>query len=109
MDLGNLENLQESYVRRSIDEILSGGHEALMDGFCICHGCMIDVFALALNSLPPKYVADKYYKFPVGTEGNDPAFERARRAVVFAIRKVKRRPHCERVDEDQTQSKSSST
>lgn len=96
MELGNLENLQESFVERALEEIFRGSDPALLQGFCGCMGCRIDVVALALNSLPPKYVADKYYKFPEGPGGNQEQYERARRAVVLAIRRVKRRPHCER-------------
>lgn len=43
-------NLMEELVDAKIDEIMK------MENMCCCKHCRADVFALALNLLPPKYV-----------------------------------------------------
>ena len=55
-----------------------------------------DIVALALNSLPPRYVADKYYKFPDDPARAERSKDTAIRAVRMAVRKVSRRPHHDR-------------
>ena len=46
-----LRNYMEEVVDRTIDEIL-----AHRDDICKCERCKLDIKALALNHLPPKYV-----------------------------------------------------
>lgn len=96
IDLGNLENLQEELVVRALEIALQDNREDSPEAFCACKGCVVDIVALALNSLPPRYVADKYYKFPETPEGAAKAQETAERALRMAIRKVARRPHHDR-------------
>lgn len=96
LDLGNLENLQVDRVRRALEEILAEPDEVLTEKLCTCRFCLVDVIAVALNTLPPRYVADKYYKFPDSPEGEGRITDLARRAVRLAIRRVIRRPHHDR-------------
>lgn len=95
MAIGNLENLMEAEVIKAIREIIESEEEFQEGRLCTCHDCLVDIAAIALNMLPPTYVADKYYKFP-----DPPAKEQKRRdavlnAVRFAIRKVIKHPHHE--------------
>jgi len=46
-----LRNYMEEVVDRTIGEIL-----APRDDICKCERCILDIKALALNNLPPKYV-----------------------------------------------------
>jgi len=45
-----LVNKMESVVKQMAEKMLSES------GMCSCPRCLLDVLALALNSLPPKYV-----------------------------------------------------
>ncbi|MEW6708432.1 MAG: late competence development ComFB family protein [Candidatus Riflebacteria bacterium] len=45
-------NKMESAVKRMLDEIIRRREKDV----CACERCKLDVIALALNSLPPKYV-----------------------------------------------------
>jgi len=97
LELGNMENLQEDLVVKALEGVLDGSEGGeLLEGVCTCRICLVDIVALALNSLPPRYVADKYYKFPEPQEGAERQKDMARRAVRMALRKVSRRPHHDR-------------
>jgi competence protein ComFB len=96
LDLGHLENLQVDLVRQALKETLSDVESPVSEKLCTCRFCLVDVIAVALNSLPPRYVADKYYKFPEEKDGEGRALSIARRAVTLAIHKVIRRPHHDR-------------
>jgi hypothetical protein len=96
LELGNLENLQVNLVRQALEEILAEPQLRLTEKLCTCRFCLVDVVAVALNSLPPRYVADRYYKFPDSPEGEGRSYHTARRAVEMAIRRVTRRPHHDR-------------
>jgi competence protein ComFB len=47
-----LVNKMESAVKRMLDEIIKSREKKV----CTCERCRLDITALALNSLPPKYV-----------------------------------------------------
>ncbi len=96
LDLGNLENLQVDLVVQALEAALGGAGGPIPSDLCTCRLCLVDVVALALNSLPPRYVADKYYKFPEAQEGLEKARKTAERAVRMALRRVARRPHHDR-------------
>ena len=52
-----LTNYMEEVVDRTLEEIL-----AHREDICTCERCILDIKALALNHLPPKYVVtDKGY------------------------------------------------
>jgi len=88
----NLENLQEVAVfeelPRLVDQEQNRGRT-----FCTCQVCLVDIAAIALNSLPPRYVADRFNKF------GDSETELARhkqevvKAIHMAIHRVASRPH----------------
>ena len=46
-----LKNVLEDVVASYVDEVLEQDQD-----FCGCHSCRLDVIALSLNSLKPKYV-----------------------------------------------------
>lgn len=46
-----LKNVMEDVVASYVDEVLERDQD-----FCGCHSCRLDVIALSLNSLKPKYV-----------------------------------------------------
>ncbi len=66
-----------------------------------CRDCLIDVAAIALNSLPPRYYGGGFRSMPPGVRGmahseveqEDKLKEDARRAVEEAIAIVKANPH----------------
>ena len=87
----NLENLQEDHVLKVLRRQLEEGGKKLK--VCRCNKCFVDMVALALNSVPPQYVADRFNKF-----GETPADERriqdqVEGAVRLAINRVAGRPH----------------
>ena len=45
-----LQNLMEETVFTTIDELMTGKN------VCTCEQCRLDIAALALNNLPPRYV-----------------------------------------------------
>ena len=93
MAIGNLENLQEGEVLRIIREIIESGEEFNGSPVCTCHECLIDIAAIALNMLPPHYVADKYYKFPDSPEKEKQKNDQVSKAVRVAIKRVVEHPH----------------
>lgn len=93
MAIGNLENLQEREVMRVIREIVESGEEFNSKPVCTCNECLVDITAIALNMLPPHYVADKYYKFPDSPDEEKQRKEQVSRAVRIAMKKVVDHPH----------------
>jgi len=93
MAIGNLENLMESEVIKTIREIVESEEEFGEGKLCTCHDCLVDIAAIALNMLPPHYVADKYYKFPDPPAKEKKRHDQVANAVRFAIRKVIKNPH----------------
>ncbi|MBI4868094.1 MAG: late competence development ComFB family protein [Candidatus Wallbacteria bacterium] len=87
-----MENLQEERVVMLVREILQAEEYAHV---CKCSHCFIDITAIALNSLPPEYVADKFYKFPEGPDVVKVKQEAATSAIRAAIAKVTAHPHHE--------------
>lgn len=87
----NLENLQEDQVLSTLKRQLaeSGGRP----GLCICNKCYVDMVALALNALPPRYVADRFNKFGDSLTDEANAKEQVEGAVRLAINRVSGRPH----------------
>ena len=49
-----LVNITEQAVDLLIDQVMQAEHS------CMCQKCRLDVMALALNTLPPKYVATEH-------------------------------------------------
>lgn len=93
MAIGNLENLREGEVLKIIREIIESGEKFNGAPVCTCHECLIDIAAIALNTLPPHYVADKYYKFPDSPQKEKERKEQVVKAVRMAIKRVVEHPH----------------
>lgn len=87
----NLENLQEEQVIASLKRQLA--ENAGRTGLCICNKCYVDMVALALNALPPRYVADRFNKFGDSLEDEARGKEQVESAVRLAINRVAGRPH----------------
>ncbi len=82
-----LKNLMEGAVFQAIDEA-KGNYE-----FCDCEKCRVDIAALALNQLPPRYVVtekgDSYARTDfLALQKNLDVFS----TVIKAIKKVKESP-----------------
>lgn len=60
---------------------------------CRCRECLLDVIALSLNGLPPRYTVSLLQKF-YETKDEERAFKAEIRAAVDrALEKVRRNPH----------------
>jgi competence protein ComFB len=88
--LENLENLQEDAVLVTLKRQLN---EVPRPRVCPCPKCYVDMVALALNALPPRYVADRFNKFGDTVADEAAAKEQVEGAVRLAINKVAGRPH----------------
>jgi len=89
-DFSNIENM---WLRLVLDVIhtMIENREA-----CDCEDCVLDLTALALNILPPKYwVSGKYNEFsPPDRFLQDPKNrKRAQEAVEKALGQIKKNPH----------------
>ena len=78
---------------KAIREILENDPEFSDGKVCTCHDCIVDIAAIALNVLPPQYVADRFYKFPEPPGVAKKKRTRVEEAVRRAIRKVANHPH----------------
>ena len=95
-NIGNLINVSEKLVFDAIDAVIPGHTE-----MCKCQDCMLDVAAIALNSLPPRYHAGKFVALPKNVAGlrhyipeqEREMVEQARAAVEAAIERVKAHPN----------------
>lgn len=88
--LDNLENLQEQAVLDALQTQLKAKPRPKV---CPCPKCYVDMVALALNALPPRYVADRFNKFGDTIADEAAAKEQVEGAVRLAIHKVAGRPH----------------
>lgn len=87
----NLENLQEEVVLTTLKRQLAGPLE--LPDLCRCHTCYVDMVALALNAVPPRYVADRFNKFGETLEDEARAIGQVEGAVRLAIGRVAARKH----------------
>ncbi len=87
IDLRNIVNYYEMIVLELLRTELD-----LNPPICVCQSCIEDIFALALNALPSKYIQQTgYYKI---REGKDVANEDTiRMAIKRAIHRVELRPN----------------
>lgn len=86
-----LRNMMEDVVRDALDDVLE--HE---QDVCKCEECQLDIMAIALNNLPPKYAGTQkgelYSK--LNTLSNQ-FLSDAYREITKAIAIVKNKPHHE--------------
>ena len=95
-NIGNLINVSEKLVFDAIDAVMPGHAE-----LCKCQDCVLDVAAIALNSLPPRYRCGKFVALPKNVAGlrhhvpdeEREMVEQARAAVEAAIERVKAHPN----------------
>jgi len=95
-DTRHLVNVMEDFVFDAIDAVMPNHPE-----MCKCQDCMLDVAAIALNSLPPRYCLGKFAAPARGVhrlrhyvpEKEKDMVERARSAVATAMATVKEHPN----------------
>jgi Late competence development protein ComFB len=82
--LDKIRNRQEARVAAAMRSLLPGA-----EGFCGCRLCVEDVYAIALNALPPHYVQSG----SIVLRKNPPTDADVERAVSDALDKVRVRPN----------------
>ena len=95
IDLSPLENLRVAAVQKALDEVLAS-ELARGRSICTCEVCVLDMGAIALNSLPPQYVTDPWLKFSETPAVAKAEYEKVKVAVRQAIEAVVERPHHDR-------------
>ena len=97
-DLHSLENEVENIVHEELEKQLSD----LPDYICTCKECLLDVMALALNSIKPMYRVTLLGKIYTGIAMNEKSYEKnIKEAVYNAIEKVHNNPyHIPKVEKD---------
>ena len=84
-DLENVYNLNEGAVVEAIERLAAAD-----DAMCKCRMCLEDIFALALNTLPAKYV-QSYYSTHDVTKMVDT--KQVDTVVKKTVKKVAKNPH----------------
>ena len=88
-DLDMLTNETEAIAHVEIERQL----KSLPDYICTCKECLLDVMALALNSIKPLYRVSLMGRIYTGVAMNDAAYaSEVREAVFKAIEKVHKNP-----------------
>jgi len=88
-DLSFLVNDTERMV---LDELGRRLETAEAEGICICQDCVVDMAALALNTLEPRYHASLLGTMYAHAEEAGEYANRVRKAVVSAVERVKNNP-----------------
>jgi competence protein ComFB len=91
-NFSNLENMQESLVFEILQDVVEQEQNRGRT-ICACPSCLVDIAAVALNTLPPRYVADRYNIFGESDSDRARVREEAKKAILFAIHRVAARPH----------------
>ena len=85
-----LVNVTEEIVRGLVSFLLHGTE---YQTFCHCNQCEMDIIALALNALPPKYVASNESRDAAFEQLNTPEnIEEVNKQIIRAIHIVGRNP-----------------
>ncbi len=84
-DLENVYNLNEDAVAEAIERVLAD-----YDSMCKCRMCLEDVFALALNKLPAKYIQSYYPTHDIAKLLDKKQVEKSVKA---AVKQVEKSPH----------------
>lgn len=85
-----LVNVTEEIVRGLVSFLLHGNE---YQTFCHCHQCEMDTIAIALNALPPKYVAFNEARDAAFGQLNTPEhIEEINKQIIRAIHIVGRNP-----------------
>ncbi len=86
-DLENVYNLNEGAVVEAIERIVAATADEIL---CKCKMCLEDIFALALNTLPAKYVQSYYSTHDVNKLVDKKEVEKI---VKETAKKVAKNPH----------------
>ena len=84
-ELDNVYNINEGAVVEAIESIAADD-----DTLCKCKMCLEDIFALALNTLPAKYVQSYYSTHDVNTLVDKKEIEKV---VKETAKKIAKNPH----------------
>lgn len=85
-----LVNVTEEIVRGLVSFLL---HGVEYQTFCHCEQCEMDVNAIALNALPPRYVASEKSRDAVYNQLNTPeSIEEINKQIIHALHVVNRYP-----------------
>lgn len=71
----HMRNVMEVVVRANLEEILQHKEKYGAKGVCTCERCLLDIMALALNKLPPRYVVCDQGEAYVRTSALDQQFK----------------------------------
>jgi len=90
-------NIMESLVNERLDDVIAERHG------CTCEVCRSNVFAVALNNLPTRYLTDHSRFVMVAQRTRDEYGSLIRRKIADAVDHVKKnpRPQCRRVNRKQ--------
>jgi competence protein ComFB len=93
LDNYNFDNLVDEGRRLVIEELksqLASWHD---DTICVCNDCVVDMAALALNLLPPRYHCSLMGTIYLAQGASDPHYgEKLKKTVKDAITRVSRNP-----------------
>jgi competence protein ComFB len=88
-DFDLLKNEAEVLVIREMEQQLKNGH----DNMCRCNECIVDIAAIALNSIKPLYRFSLLGGLYASQAMTEQAYaESVKQAVMQAIKKVKKNP-----------------
>lgn len=89
----HIRNAMEIVVRANLEEIVQHGDKYGVEDICTCKRCLLDIMALALNKLPPRYVVCDQGEAYVRSSALDQQFKvDTLFAVLNAVRVVQANP-----------------
>ncbi len=89
-NIDSLKNKNEEAVLNMLEEMILEDPKM----FCICPICVLDVAALALNMLPPRYHVSPFAGQRFQNEADRAKYyENVRKAIFEAVKRVKKYPH----------------
>lgn len=85
----DLVNCNEPRVLKAVEEFIESGKTAHT-----CRSCVLDLAALSLNRVPPRYIVDPYAKYgePIDERPSD---EEIANIVKLMARTVEQKPHAQ--------------
>ncbi len=78
--------------RMVLEELGKRMEHAVSEGLCDCQDCVVDIATIALNSLKPRYHASLMGTMYAHAAESGEYAENVRKAVEFAVEKVKANP-----------------
>lgn len=84
-----LHNYMEDTVKRCLDKMIDR-----YENICKCNKCKLDISAIALNNLPPRYVVTEQGKLFTKVDEMEPQYDvDITREIAKAIQIVSKSPH----------------